>query len=133
MTRLPELKSQIFLIVKVPAHVSTPMAYTALDEMYCNFNAPHEVGGSLSSLLEAIWGGTLSTQDMYNVFEPAIFKTVDVSRQAKEKLLQLGALGAMMSGSGPAVFGVFSDEKSALEAKNALENQGYFAFLATSV
>jgi 4-diphosphocytidyl-2-C-methyl-D-erythritol kinase len=38
----------------------------------------------------------------------------------KEALLRHGALGALMSGSGTTVFGLFSDSDKALKAKNAL-------------
>ena len=42
----------------------------------------------------------------------------DISR-IKDRLLSLGAFASLMSGSGPTVFGVFSDESTALEAAEA--------------
>jgi 4-diphosphocytidyl-2-C-methyl-D-erythritol kinase len=39
---------------------------------------------------------------------------------AKEQLLNFGALGALMSGSGPTVFGIFSDVEKAKKARRAL-------------
>jgi 4-diphosphocytidyl-2-C-methyl-D-erythritol kinase len=42
---------------------------------------------------------------------------------AKEQLLNFGALGALMSGSGPAVFGIFSDVEKAKNARDALSHQ----------
>ena len=40
--------------------------------------------------------------------------------EIKKKLLELGAAGALMSGSGPAVFGVFADRKQLEPACDAL-------------
>jgi 4-diphosphocytidyl-2-C-methyl-D-erythritol kinase len=54
---------------------------------------------------------------------PDIFK-------AKEALLRHGALGALMSGSGSVVFGLFSDSDTALKANNALaENDKWQLYL----
>jgi len=38
----------------------------------------------------------------------------------KQMLMKEGALGALMSGSGPTLFGIFADEKSAREARDAI-------------
>jgi 4-diphosphocytidyl-2-C-methyl-D-erythritol kinase len=40
----------------------------------------------------------------------------------KAQLVRYGALGALMSGSGPTVFGIFSDLKKAENARDALSN-----------
>ena len=42
-------------------------------------------------------------------------------KSVKEQLILLGALGSLMSGSGPTVFGLFSDQKSAGNAVRAIE------------
>jgi 4-diphosphocytidyl-2-C-methyl-D-erythritol kinase len=48
----------------------------------------------------------------------------------KEQLLTRGALGALMSGSGPTVFGLFSDSHTAGRAKQAMgENTRWDAFV----
>ena len=41
----------------------------------------------------------------------------------KKLLLDLGAIGSMMTGSGAAVFGVFSDEETAAAAVKAIRNR----------
>ncbi len=133
MTRLSDLGGVCFVIVKVNAHVSTPAAYTALDGLYGDFKAPHEHAGSLEGLLESLKSGKLAVGEMYNVFESAVFPIVPESEKAKARLLSLGADAAMMSGSGPTVFGVFKNEKTAKNTRAALEKEGYSAFLASSV
>lgn len=42
----------------------------------------------------------------------------------KQNMLDNGAVGAMMSGSGPTVFGFFEDNKTARKAKEALTASG---------
>jgi 4-diphosphocytidyl-2-C-methyl-D-erythritol kinase len=55
----------------------------------------------------------------------------------KGKLLNLGAIGALMSGSGPTVFGLFEDTDTAKSAEQALscdqEIEGLQLFLADPV
>jgi 4-diphosphocytidyl-2-C-methyl-D-erythritol kinase len=47
----------------------------------------------------------------------------------KDQLLIQGALGALMSGSGPSAFGLFSDSHTAKRAKQAIgENSSWDAF-----
>jgi 4-diphosphocytidyl-2-C-methyl-D-erythritol kinase len=46
-----------------------------------------------------------------------------VLERIKALLLANGAGGALMSGSGPTVFGIFSDEKSAKRAEQRLERE----------
>ena len=58
---------------------------------------------------------------MYNIFEDVIFPICPEARELKEKMLELGALGAMMSGSGPSVFGIFENEEMARRAAKALD------------
>ncbi|MDO8785154.1 MAG: 4-(cytidine 5'-diphospho)-2-C-methyl-D-erythritol kinase [Syntrophales bacterium] len=59
-----------------------------------------------------------------NDLEQVTFGLYPVLRHLKNLLLEYGALGALMSGSGPTVFGIFSEEKAALKAKEALEEAG---------
>jgi 4-diphosphocytidyl-2-C-methyl-D-erythritol kinase len=46
-----------------------------------------------------------------------------VIAEIKKSMLRLGALGAMMSGSGPTVFGLFSDRHTAETARKALSDE----------
>jgi 4-diphosphocytidyl-2-C-methyl-D-erythritol kinase len=46
-----------------------------------------------------------------------------VLERVKSLLLESGAAGALMSGSGPTVFGVFGDEASALRAEKSLKQE----------
>jgi 4-diphosphocytidyl-2-C-methyl-D-erythritol kinase len=54
-----------------------------------------------------------------NVLEPVVFKRQIIVEKIKNKMSDYGALGALMSGSGPSVFGIFKDYDA---GKNAYRN-----------
>ncbi|NKB81186.1 MAG: 4-(cytidine 5'-diphospho)-2-C-methyl-D-erythritol kinase [Nitrospirales bacterium] len=56
-----------------------------------------------------------------NDFETVLFPEYESLGQLKTELLESGAEGALLSGSGPTVFGIFPDELSARQAKEAAE------------
>ncbi|MCX7841961.1 MAG: 4-(cytidine 5'-diphospho)-2-C-methyl-D-erythritol kinase [Clostridia bacterium] len=64
----------------------------------------------------------LLARNMVNVLETVTQEKYSVIRDIKEKLVELGALGSMMSGSGPTVFGIFEDQASAKKALSVLKN-----------
>ncbi|MFA4915575.1 MAG: 4-(cytidine 5'-diphospho)-2-C-methyl-D-erythritol kinase [Syntrophales bacterium] len=63
-------------------------------------------------------------KELRNDLEEVTLNMHPFLRQLKDLLLKFGALGALMSGSGPTVFGLFSDAESALKAGKALEKSG---------
>lgn len=69
-----------------------------------------------------------------NDLERVTFKAHPVLREIKKSLLNLGALGALMSGSGSTIFGLFPDRKSATAARQALEaGKGHSAHLVRTL
>ena len=60
------------------------------------------------------------TAKMQNVFEPGIISQYPVIQEIKDLMEANGALKAMMSGSGPTVFGLFDDKDTAEHACEAL-------------
>jgi 4-diphosphocytidyl-2-C-methyl-D-erythritol kinase len=54
--------------------------------------------------------------NMKNVLETVTIPKYQIVAQAKNRLMELGALGSMMSGSGPSVFGIFPDRETAQKA-----------------
>ena len=133
--RLPNLKDKLFVIaVAEGEHVSTPTAYAALDAIYSDFDGsiPRSNSGYLDRLLCGIKSENLSTDALYNVFESAVFKACPGAECLKSKMIELGAVASLMSGSGPSVFGVFDTEESAKEAERELISLGYRAYFARS-
>jgi 4-diphosphocytidyl-2-C-methyl-D-erythritol kinase len=62
-------------------------------------------------------------RELHNDLEEVSLKLHPELNNLKQMLLCHGALGALMSGSGPTVFGIFPDEKSAKKAMNAMEKE----------
>ena len=62
-------------------------------------------------------------RELHNDLEEVSLKLHPELNNLKQMLLCHGALGALMSGSGPTVFGIFPDEKSAKKAVNAVEKE----------
>ena len=65
-----------------------------------------------------------------NVFEEVLPEEYHEVFKIKQKLLELGALNAAMSGSGPTVFGIYQDLFTAEQAWNALKAQYRQTYLA---
>jgi len=105
LTPINSLIKTNILIVKPDAGMSTPFAYKRLDEM--GFEKV-DVDKVLLSLEE----GDMDKLCKYmgNVFETVAKDVVPEVFDIKESLLSQGAEAAMMSGSGTAVFGIFTDD-----------------------
>lgn len=135
MQRLPDRLKLNLVIAVGKEYVSTPLAYAELDRLYSDFTV--ERSSDHESLYEAvcasIQSGSTTDLKLYNIFENAIFKTCYEAENIKNSLLELGATHALMSGSGPSVYGIFNDKASAEKAKDALVNMGVNAYYAETV
>ena len=116
-------------------HVSTPWAYSALDERFADFDGsvPRGEGDYFASLGTFLDGGEFPPDGLYNVFESVVLDACPGALEIKKRLSDLGAMTALMSGSGPSVFGIFADAESALAARDALIVEGKRAYYATTV
>ena len=111
--------------------ISTPRAFADLDEKYGNFsNASPEAERRLCALRCALQKGELAAVAplLYNRFEEVVCAQRPAVAGLKELLLQQGALVAQMSGSGPAVFGLFATRSAASQAAHILQARGIRAF-----
>jgi 4-diphosphocytidyl-2-C-methyl-D-erythritol kinase len=111
------------LIVITPnASVSTVEAYRAFsDRALTTKNADTILSVSRSeadSRYSQLWA---LHDSLKNDFESVIFDSEPEIRRAKETLLQAGALGALLAGSGSSVFGIFADRKDQQRAVNELK------------
>ncbi len=134
MTRLKDSMLGYIVIAVANEHVSTPAAYSELDRLYSDFDGGIPTGGEehFSRLMSSLDSGELSPNALFNVFERPVLNMCEGARGIKESLLSLGARCALMSGSGPSVFGIFDTLEAAESAKSALEAEGITAFVATS-
>ncbi len=71
-------------------------------------------------------------QGLVNDFETVVFEAYPVLKTIKNFLLELGAVAALLSGSGATMFGVFEEQKKAQKAKEAIEKRGFKALVVTN-
>ena len=64
------------------------------------------------------------SEKLYNAFEQVILPVNPTAAALRERLLTLGATGALMSGSGAAVFGLFETNSQAMQAVTTLRAEG---------
>lgn len=126
LTDLPDLRSGNFVICKPSFSISTPELYKKLD------SAPVRIHPDTQGLLRAVREGDLRAlcRRMYNVFEEIDDRRMRTVAQIKSRLLDHRALGAMMTGTGSAVFGVFEQEEDAHKACAALRQEYPFCCAA---
>jgi 4-diphosphocytidyl-2-C-methyl-D-erythritol kinase len=129
MTELKPLPSCWAVICKPPFPISTAELFSVVD------SAPIKHRPDTDGILKAIEQGCLGgvAHRMYNVFEDVLPPRCSEITQIKAKLLDGGALGASMTGTGSAVFGLFSDGADAERAFNFLRMQYQECFLTKTL
>jgi len=85
-------------------------------------------------LISALANGDIDkvAVNMKNVLEGVTIPKYNVVQEAKDRLMKFGAGGSMMSGSGPAVFGIFTDRRKAEKAYEAVADSRWDRFLTKS-
>lgn len=71
--------------------------------------------------------------NMKNVLETVTVQRYKVVGEAKQRLMEFGAYGSMMSGSGPSVFGIFGSRQQAEKALGQIESNKWESFLTYTV
>lgn len=118
LTPLTPCPSCPVVIAKPAVSVSTRMVYEALDQ------TPIHTHPDIDGMIRAIDAGDLMgvASHMGNVLEEVTIPMYPVIDEIKKRLVRSGAIGAMMSGSGPTVFGLFSDSEQAKRACSELRD-----------
>ena len=124
-----------FVIASSAEHISTPTAYGALDKLYSDFDGSKKTGGEglCDTLISCISEGRLMSSSCFNIFESVTLPLCPGAEALKERLRVEGADIALMSGSGPTVFGIFLDENKAISVAEKLAGEGIIAYFAKSV
>ena len=125
LTPLPAMPALPVVLCKPPFSVSTRKVYQRLSEIKLTHH-PDTAG-----MMEALKQG--STQDicqrLYNVMEEVTAARHRQIGQIKSTLFQFGATGAVMSGSGPTVYGVFTEPERARACYRHLRREYRDTFL----
>lgn len=117
LTPVAPMPKAYVLLAKPGINVSTPKVYQKLDEL--TIVEHPDIDGVLEGLQEQDLHKVASS--MGNVLEQVTISKYPVIAKIKEEMLAAGALNAMMSGSGPTVFGIFEKKADAWKAKEALK------------
>ena len=120
LTALPPMVKCPVLIAKPQISVSTKFVY---ENLRLNDKTVHP---DIDALVENIRKKDLNAvaSEMGNVLETVTIPNYPVIAQIKEYMLEHGAVGAMMSGSGPTVFGLFEDGDTAVAAYEKMKESG---------
>lgn len=116
---LPAMPECSFVVCKPEFSVSTPELFRKLDMM------PLRRHPDTAGLIDALEKGQLNQvcRRMYNVFEDVDDRRLRSVADIKSRLLDHGALGAVMTGTGSAVFGVFRPGQDTARVCAALKKE----------
>jgi len=129
LKNLPPLPKCHIVICKPPFSISTPKLFGLVK---CEkIKARPDTDGIILALeqgeLDAV------AKRMYNVFEDILPKGAKEIEEIKNKMHDAGALGAVMTGSGPSVLGIFNDRHMAVDSYNRLKRSYRECYLAKTV
>ena len=126
---LPPLPPCWIVVCKPGFSISTPELFRKLDEV--SLRRHPDTAGMLAALREEDLRGIGIR--MYNVFEDVPDRRMRQTGEIKSVLLDHGALGAMMTGTGSAVFGIFSNTEAAERCATDLKKEHRFCRVAEPV
>lgn len=130
LTDLRPLPDCFFVICKPDFGIPTPSLFALVDHHEAWSRRP-DISGMMAALENGDLDGVAAR--LGNVFEEVLPEPYHEVFAIKQRLLDLGALNAAMSGSGPAVFGIFRERQRAEAAAKTLKEGYGQTFLAEPV
>ena len=129
LTSLPGIPDCYILLAKPSVSISTKEVYEglAIDDIKVRPNIKAMLKYIEECNLEGIAGS------MQNVLETVTIKKCPEIELLKTKLVEYGAMGSMMSGSGPTVFGIFKDMASAYNAYDNIKSMVTEIFVVKTI
>lgn len=119
LSPLPAPPQCHLVVAKPDINVSTKYVYEHLDAE--GVETHPDIDGMIEALEEGDLQGIVSR--LGNVLETVTVKKHTIINTIKQCMMENGAWGSLMSGSGPTVFGIFTDEQKAQEAKDEIEKK----------
>lgn len=129
LTPLPSVPKCTILMVKPPISVSTGAIYEAIDSAEIP-NHPNT-----QAMISAINSGDISAiaNNLSNVMGTVTESMHPIVRGIRRKMILNGALGAVMSGSGPTVFGIFPDYETAKKSHDSFYYQFREVYIVSTI
>lgn len=117
LSPLPSPPEAYLLIAKPDINVSTKEVYEKID------TEGVEKHPDIDGMIEALKVGNLQgvVDRLGNVLATVTEKMHPIIMEIKEAMIECGALGSLMSGSGPTVFGIFTDKTEVMNAAKVIE------------
>jgi len=111
-----------FLIVHPGIAVSTADAYRALERSvwFMAHAARADISNAMARAVRSRDVGQIAAT-LFNDFEASMEHAYPVLKEIKQALLAFGARGALMTGSGSTVYGIYDSQKILLRAKRILK------------
>lgn len=111
------------------ARLSTPEVYRKYDA--AGPDARHDTEQFVSAIKSRDFDKAIDS--LGNAFEPITDILAPETCDLRARMTALGALNARLSGSGPAVYGIFENAEKAKIAAEALKKEGYFAVICKNI
>ena len=129
LTPLPSIPKCNILMVKPPISVSTAAIYEAID------TAEIDKRPNTNAMIDALAQKDLNSvaQKLSNVMGNVTETMHPIVKGIRRKMLMNGALGAVMSGSGPTVFGIFPDYETAKKSHDSFYYQFKEVYLVSAI
>lgn len=119
LTPVSPMPECILLLAKPPIDVSTKMVY---ENLHANELSRHpDIDGMIEALNHQDLQGI--TDRMENVLETVTVARYPVISEIKNCMTDMGAMQSLMSGSGPTVFGIFTEKETAEKAAEEIRNR----------
>ncbi len=129
LEHLCDLPDCFIVVCKPLLSISTPRLF---ERIHCeNLRLHPDTAGMLHALEHRDLSGVAAR--MYNVFEDVLPKNAEQIHEIKSELLDCHALGAVMTGTGSAVFGLFDDQRQAQQAYSVLARKYRDCFLTHNI
>ena len=129
LTPIDPMPAFPIVIAKAGEGMSTPDAYRALDQKYNDFKDYCVKYDKLEILKNSSNSSKEFCNGLFNIFESVVEEKRPLVSAIKGTMLNCGADGAMMSGSGTSVLGIFESEKDAKICVEKLIQEGATAHL----
>lgn len=120
LTRISPMPQCHIIVAKPAVSVSTALVYEQFDM------SSTDIHPNIDAIIKGLDHGDLKmiADNMGNVLEDVTIPMHPVISSIKEDMIRYGAVNAMMSGSGPTVFGLFEDEADAYGCLKYLRDKG---------
>lgn len=119
LTALPPAPECFLLVAKPDINVSTKYVYEHLDAE--GVSEHPDIDGMVRAIEEGSLDGVIKR--LGNVLENVTIKAHPIIEEIKDRMKELGAVGSLMSGSGPTVFAMYTDKEKAENAAKRIREE----------